>query len=166
MKRILSLTFLLFGLLSCSESSAPAEQQANPIDSQQVQHDIDTVKNLVMQSFEDIWSDLDTQKIEAHHTRDFMLLENGIVWNNDSVANYLNRERKEVEERQYERLNRFDFLKVEHHEHAIWVAYHNYGTWVKGPDTLGTAHWLESAIAIKDEGRWKLQQLHSTRVRK
>lgn len=166
MKRILTLTFLLFGLLSCSESSAPAEQQTDPIDRQQVQHDIDTVKNLVMQSFEDIWSDLDTQKIEAHHTHDFMLLENGVVWNNDSVASYLIRERESMEAQQYQRLNRFDFLKSEHHGHAIWVAYHNYGTWVKGPDTLGTAHWLESAIAIKDEGRWKLQQLHSTRVRK
>jgi hypothetical protein len=166
MKRILSLTFLLFGLLSCSESSEPADPQTNPINSQQIQRDIETVKSLVVQSFDDIWSDLDTQKIRAHHTQDFMLLENGVVWNNDSVASYLIRERESMKAQQYQRLNRFDFLKSEHHKHAIWVAYHNYGTWVKGQDTLGTAHWLESAIAIKDEGRWKLQQLHSTRVRK
>lgn len=166
MRKTIVFALICFGLLSCSESSEPADQQKNPIDSQQIQHDIETVKSLVVQSFDDIWSDLDTQKIRAHHTRDFMLLENGVVWNNDSVAHYLIKEQERMEAQQYQRLNRFDFLKSEHHEHTIWVAYHNYGTWVKGQDTLGTAHWLESAIAIRDEGRWKLQQLHSTRVRK
>lgn len=166
MKRTIAFALIGFGLLACNESSEPAEQQPAPVDSQQIQRDIDTVKSLVMQSFEDIWSDLDTQKIEGYHTRDFMLLENGVVWNNDSVAHYLNRERERMEAQQYQRLNRFEFLKAEHQKHSVWVAYHNYGTWVKDQDTLGTAHWLESAVAVKDEGRWKLQQLHSTRVQK
>lgn len=166
MKKTIVFACICSGLLACSESSGPVEQQASQIDSLQIQQDVDKVKSLVMQSFEDIWSDLDTQKIGAHHTRDFMLLENGVVWNNDSVAHYLIRERERMEAQQYQRLNQFEFLKAEHHKHSIWVAYHNYGTWVKGQDTLGTAHWLESAIAVKDEGRWRLQQLHSTRVQK
>ena len=71
-----------------------------------------------------------------------------------------------MEQQQYQRLNRLEFLKSVHNQNTIWIAYDNYGTWVKGTDTLVTVHWLESAIAIKDENNWKLQQLHSTRVRK
>lgn len=162
----MTFAFVIFGLLSCNESSKNAALPTHQLDKFQIQRDIDSVKYLVTQSFEDIWSDLDTEKIEEHHTRDFMLLENGVVWNNDSVANYLGKERKAMEIGQYQRLNHFEWLKAEHHKHSVWVAYHNYGTWMRKTDTLGSAHWLESAIAIKDQGQWKLQQLHSTAVRK
>jgi hypothetical protein len=126
--------------------------------------DTDSVEHLIELSFEDIWSDLDTARIRTHHTEDFILLENGVVWNNDSIVNYLVGEQKRMIEGQYRRENRFDFVRSVQRGNTIWVAYQNNGTWIKGPDTLFRAHWLESAIAVKEKGQWKLQQLHSTRV--
>lgn len=156
---------IFFGLISCDRKIITDNRTSSETDSTLVKNDIEAVKNLVTNSFEDIWSDLDSTKIERYYTDDFMLLENGIVWNSDSVRSYLSRERTETEIHEYIRLNRFEFLKSAHHENTIWIAYNNYGTWVKGADTLGTVHWLESVIAIKNQDVWKLQQLHSTTVR-
>lgn len=165
MRKVMLFVFalLLTGLFSCQE---PAPVQDTEITNTQARADIDAVKSLITGSFEDIWSGLDTSKITQYHTDDFILLENGIVWNNDSIRNYMNRERLDMEQEGYQRLNRFEFIKSVHNESSIWLAYDNYGTWVKEADTLGTAHWLESAVAIKKEGEWILEQLHSTRVRK
>jgi len=158
--------FLATVLLFCScqtggkEGLKPLDKPV-PSDSQA---DIDTVKHLIEGSFQEIWSDLDTTRIPAYHTDDFILLEQGLVWNNDSIARYLRDEQKRMEEGQYQRLNRFEYVKTVQRENTIWVAYKNYGTWVKGSDTLGTAQWLESAIAIRENNGWKIQQLHSTRM--
>lgn len=153
---------LLFCACETAVKSEPGPQPetadiANP-------EEIDSVKLLIEHSFQDIWSDLDTARIRTHHTDDFILLEAGMVWNNDSIVNYLLGEQKRMMEGQYRRENRFEFVKSVQRQNTIWVAYQNYGTWNKGVDTLGTAHWLESAIAVKEKGQWKLQQLHSTPV--
>lgn len=140
--------------LKSRDKPAPSDDRA----------DIDLVKHLIEGSFQEIWSDLDTSRIRVYHTDDFILLEQGMVWNNDSVARYLRDEQKRMEEGQYQRLNRFDYVKSVQRQNTIWVAYKNYGTWVKGSDTLGTAQWLESAIAIRENNGWKIQQLHSSRM--
>lgn len=48
-----------------------------------------SIKNLVVESFDEIWSKLDSKNIDKYYTKDFLLLENGEVWNNDSIKNYL-----------------------------------------------------------------------------
>lgn len=166
MRNIFIILILICGFSSCNHKSNKVNGSNLKIDSLEVRKDINQVKDLITHSFEDIWSNLDSTKIAKYHTDDFMLLENGIVWNNDSVKSYLNRERKEFEMYQYKRLNKFNFLRSVHNQTSIWLAYDNYGTWVKGTDTLITVHWLESVIAIKDQDKWKLVQLHSTTVRK
>lgn len=166
MKKSFILLSIIFGLISCEQKVKTGYRTNSEIDSTQVKNDIEAVKSLVTNSFQDIWSTLDSSKIERYYTEDFMLLENGIVWNNDSVRSYLSRERKEMEIQNYKRLNQFEFLKSAHNVSTIWIAYDNYGTWVKDADTLGAVHWLESVIAIKNQDNWKLQQLHSTTVRR
>ena len=47
------------------------------------------IKNLVIESFDEIWSKLSSKNIDKYYTKDFLLLENGEVWNNDSITNYL-----------------------------------------------------------------------------
>ena len=47
------------------------------------------IKNLVIESFDEIWSKLNSKNIDKYYTKDFLLLENGEVWNNDSITNYL-----------------------------------------------------------------------------
>ena len=151
---------------SCQTSVKEDLQSENESELSESQADIDSVKHLIEGSFQEIWSDLDTARIRAYHTDDFILLEQGLVWNNDSIAKYLLGEQKRMEEGQYQRLNRFDYVRSVQSQNTIWVAYKNYGTWVKGSDTLGTAQWLESAIATRENNQWKIQQLHSTRMEK
>ena len=122
------------------------------------------MKSIISNSFQDIWSDLDHTKISKYHSKDFVLLENGAIWNNDSIQNYTMKEK--LSKPNYVRLNRFDFVRSEHKQNSIWIAYHNYAAFVKGKDTLAKAHWLESVVAVKENNKWKLQLLHSTPVSK
>lgn len=165
MKKLFIYLVPLFGLFACQQQAGPDNNKAQ-VPTTTTAEDIQSVKNLIEGSFQEIWSNLDSTAIGKYHTDDFLLLENGIVWNNDSIKSYLNRERIEMEKEQYQRLNRFEYIKSVHRQNSVWIAYDNYGTWVKGSDTLGTAHWLESVIAIKKNDAWILEQLHSTRVRK
>lgn len=158
---IVVVILLLSGVFSCQQPNDLPDKSTSIT---AIEADTNEVRNLIINSFDDIWSGLDTNKISQYHTDDFILLENGIVWNNDSIRNYLNQTRPIRDEKGYQRLNLFDFIKTVHRDNSIWVAYNNYGTWVKGKDTLRRAHWLESAVAIKKDGQWKLEQLHSTRV--
>ena len=69
-------------------------------------------------------------------------------------------------EEQYVRINELDFIKWEQSANSVWIAYHNYGTWKKGDEITRKAQWLESAVAIKTDEGWKIQMLHSTRVKR
>jgi hypothetical protein len=128
--------------------------------------DIQKAHQLVIGSFDDIWAGLDTSKLLIYHTPDFILLEQGTVWNNDSIRNYQLREAPNAAREQYQRLNHIEFIRTEHRGSSVWMAYDNFGTWVQEGDTIGTAHWLESAVAIPTDNGWRLEMLHSTRVRK
>lgn len=120
-------------------------------------------KNLITQSFEDIWSTLDTEKISTYHTDDFIILEAGEVWTNERIAKY----QKDTKARGPvpARTNRFEFISVKHYEDTVWLAYHNYASWSMNGEDRGKAQWLESAVAVKTKKGWRLQMMHSTPVR-
>ena len=159
-KCIVLLSF--FVTLSCDRNIKSNPSENTELSEFQKQSDIYSVKNLISNSFQSIFSDLDSTAVLKYYTNDFMLLENGVIWNNDSINSYIRK--SQVNKQNYQRLNRFDFVKSVYNQNTIWIAYENYATFVNEKDTLGTAHWLESVIAKKEKGKWKLQQLHSTIV--
>lgn len=126
--------------------------------------DIKAAQQLIIGSFDDIWAGLDSTAVEEYHTDDFIILEQGEVWNNAEIKNYIKgalaRGGNSI------RTNSFDFIKTEHKGNSIWIAYHNYATWTENGTVTGNAEWLESAVAIKTGAGWKLQMMHSTRVRR
>lgn len=121
------------------------------------------IKNLVIESFDEIWSKLDSKNIEKYYTKDFLLLENGEVWNNDSIANYL--DNAILRKPNPTRINAIEIIEIKVANSAAWVAYHNYATFSKDNKIIRNAQWLESATAILTENGWKLETLHSTRVK-
>ncbi len=126
--------------------------------------DEELVKQLIRDVFEDIYTDFKTEKLKVHHTDDFLLLENGDVWNNDSLVNYHIKRLKNPSD--VKRINEIDFIQVEKRsKNIIWVAYHNYAHWTREEKHLGKTEWSESALAIKTKKGWKLQLLHSTWVK-
>ncbi len=121
------------------------------------------IKNLVMESFDEIWSKLNSKNIDKYYTKDFLLLENGEVWNNDTIANYL--DKALLDKPNPIRINTIEIIDTKVTNKTAWVAYHNYATFSIDGKIVFKAQWLESATAILTDKGWKLDMLHSTRIK-
>ena len=107
---------------------------------------------------------MDATAIDQFYTKDFTLLENGEIWNNDSIK--INFKKVKLKEKVIpKRTNKIDFVEVTIGNGMAWVTYYNQGTWTEGDQFLGKANWLESAVLIWTEKRWKIQMLHSTVIK-
>lgn len=120
------------------------------------------IKNLIIESFDEIWSKLDARNIDKYYTKDFLLLENGEVWNNDSIKNYL--DNAMLRKPSLKRMNTIEVIEIKIANKMAWIAYQNYATFSTDNKIIRKAHWLESATAILTENGWKLEMLHSTRI--
>jgi hypothetical protein len=120
------------------------------------------IKNLIIESFDEIWSKLDAKNIDKYYTKDFLLLENGEVWNNDSIKNYL--DNAMLRKPSLKRMNTIEVIEIKIANKMAWIAYQNYATFSTDNKIIRKAHWLESATAILTENGWKLEMLHSTRI--
>ena len=120
------------------------------------------IKNLIIESFDEIWSKLDAKNIDKYYTKDFLLLENGEVWNNDSIKNYL--DNAMLRKPNLKRMNTIEVIEIKIANKMAWIAYQNYATFSTDNKIIRKAHWLESATAILTENGWKLEMLHSTRI--
>ncbi len=131
----------------------------------QVSNETDKTRivNLVVESFDEIWSKLDSKNIEKYYTKDFLLLENGEVWNNDSIRNYL--DNAILRKPNPKRMNTIEIIEIKIEKRMAWIAYQNYATFSTDNKIIRKAHWLESATAILTEHGWKLEMLHSTRIK-
>lgn len=118
------------------------------------------IRNLIIESFDEIWSALDSKNIDKYYTKDFLLLENGEVWNNDSISNYL--DKAVLKKTIPNRVNSIELIEVKVSNGMAWIAYQNRATFSLENKIIRKAHWLESATAILTENGWKLQMLHST----
>jgi hypothetical protein len=120
----------------------------------------DQIKELISNSFQKIFSDLDPQALYTYCTQDFLLLETGEVWDMDKMRNYL--DRASEQESKVIRFNSFDFIEIKIEGKMAWVAYHNKAEFKSGEEVVRELNWLESATAILTEEGWKLELLHST----
>lgn len=130
----------------------------------QALHDTDKsqIKNLVVDSFDHIWSELNSENIDKYYTKDFLLLENGEVWNNDSITHYL--DNAILRKPNPKRVNTIEIIEIKISNNMAWIAYHNHAIFSIDNTIVRKAHWLESATAILTEDGWKLEMLHSTRI--
>lgn len=125
--------------------------------------DEEQIKSIIIASFDEIWSELNEKNIDNYYTKDFLLLEHGEVWNNDTISNYL--KRAALKTPIPIRVNSFDFIDIKIGDGMAWVAYKNQATFTVDGKTVRKAVWLESATAILTTEGWKLQMLHSTRMK-
>jgi len=125
------------------------------------------LQKIVENSFQEIWSDLDENKIPDYYASDFILFEDGEIYNRDSVRNYILNSKvmfslEENKKHQFERINRFEFIKSGVEGNLGWIAYHNYAEFKMDGNVISNMHWLESATFIKTKDGWKMNFLHST----
>ncbi len=121
------------------------------------------IKNLIINSFDDLFSNLSTKNIEQYFTKDFILLENGEVWNSDTLTVHFEKARlkKVIPKRE----NKFEFIEIKIDGNMAWVAYHNYASLSIEDNIIKKIHWLESATIILTKNGWKIQMMHSTRIK-
>lgn len=122
------------------------------------------VENLIQNSFDEIFSNYQAEKLTDFYTEDFLLLEQGEVWDMKIIRDYLTKAKSNPNPPT--RTNRFEFIKTVVEGDRAWVAYHNYATISRDGQTIRELYWLESATAIRTEKGWRLDMLHSTRVEK
>lgn len=151
MKKLISIILLVFS------TTLSFGQVSNETDKNRI-------KNLVVESFDEIWSKLNSKNIDKYYTKDFLLLENGEVWNNDTIAKYL--DKAILEKPNPERVNTIEIIQVKVANKTAWIAYHNYAKFSIDNKIVYEAHWLESATAILTDKGWKLEMLHSTPIKK
>jgi ketosteroid isomerase-like protein len=86
-----------------------------------------------------------------------LVLEAGDDWNMDNLIEVINPS-------EYVRKNYFNVLKIKTSGDMAWVSYWNKATFTKG-EKIDTAVWLESAVLIRNGNDWKIEMLHSTKIK-
>lgn len=120
------------------------------------------VEDLIQNSFDDLFSSFQIEKVSDYYTDDFILLEQGEVWDLDMINNYFKQGATQTNPNQ--RVNRFEFIETRVDENRAWTSYWNYATFSKGGEVIRDIKWLESATAVRTKDGWRLDMLHSTRV--
>jgi ketosteroid isomerase-like protein len=92
---------------------------------------------------------------------DFVLLEDGEVWNTDTLTNALT----PMKTKKFSRINRLKFLTSEQAGDVAWVTYDNEAD-ITVDGKSYKRHWLESAVLKRTNGVWRISMLHSTVIRK
>lgn len=126
--------------------------------------DENQIQNLIQNSFDELFSNLDAEKMSDFYTDDFLLLEQGEIWDKAIIMGYF--ERASQNPNRPKRTNRFEFIQTKVDENRAWVGYWNFATITRAGQVVQEIKWLESATAVKTEKGWRLDMLHSTRVEK
>lgn len=134
-----------------------------PVIAQPSAADEQQVKDLIIDSFQEILSENKQDKIPQYYTDDFILLEDGEVWDLKIIRDVM--DKMAGMDKVPERINSFEFLEVKISGDMAWTAYHNKAVFKIEGQEVGEMNWLESATAIRTRDGWRLQMLHSTVVR-
>lgn len=103
---------------------------------------------------------VDPDTLKYYSTPDFQLLEDGQVWNLDTlISKVMPRKNSKIV-----RVNKFDFIKTAQSGNMAWVSYHNSAEFRLG-EKQQILRWMESAVLIRTGGSWKIQLLHSTKLK-
>lgn len=98
----------------------------------------------------------DYQKMKDLTTADFIIFENGEVITNDSLINMI-KKYPEVAVKYS-----FSDIKASVDDKTGFIKYRNHADIVVNDSIKNDINWLESAILIKQDDKWRLHFLHST----
>ena len=154
MKLINNLIIVSLLLTSCQLQEANKKEE--PINAEEIQ----IAKNLIQGAFDDLWAGVDSSKIGDYHTDDFIILEQGEIWDNDRIKAYMRNQLANPD--RAKRTNRMEYISIDKYGESIQIAYYNYAEFTRADTLVGEARWLESALAVATKDGWKLKMMHST----
>ena len=128
------------------------------------------LENLIISFFNDIFTELETEKIPQYLTPDFVLFEDGEIWDYNKsleMAGQLKEQFNSEENKKhiFRRINSFQFLKTEMDGNTAWIYYENFADFTMDGTSISKMHWLESAVCTKTAEGWKIRFLHSSPVK-
>ena len=97
--------------------------------------------------------------MKATATEDFQLLEHGEDWTMQQLVDAVQPKGKP-----YVRKNFFNQIRARQVGDVAWVSYWNKAEIVREGEQR-TVMWLESAVMVRENDAWKIQLLHSTRLK-
>ncbi len=104
-------------------------------------------------------ADRDIAKLKYNCTKDILLLENGAVWNLDTLVQKVNQNTAS----DFKRINTIAFIDIKISGKIAWTTYNNKAEITRsGKNSI--VKWLETAILTKEGGLWKIKTLHSTLI--
>lgn len=106
----------------------------------------------------DAIAQLDIDKLKSHCTDDLIIIENGPIWNLDSLIQRLLPRKSDTS---FKRINKIDFLQTEIVGNTAWTYYINQAAGISNNKPF-EVKWIESAVLINQNGIWKIKLLHST----
>ncbi len=120
--------------------------------------------------FENVFSILDSTKIDTYLTDDFILYEDGEIWNKDSIQNMVRQMTEQFNSEDnkkytFKRTNQFKFAKSHIEGNSGWIYYENFADFTMDGNSIAKMHWLESAHFIRTGKGWKISFLHSSPVK-
>jgi ketosteroid isomerase-like protein len=139
-----ALAVLVFGLLSVDGFSQSRDEKA--------------IRETVIYFF-DALANFDEVGMRSRVTEDFILLEHGERWSIDTLIARV----KPMSKHSFKRINVLLFSTVKKTGDIAWTAYDNEAR-ITLDGNERTVRWLESAVLKKEQGKWKLALLHSTRM--
>lgn len=148
MKTTLTILLLFISLAAVAQTSTEKDEEL--------------LKQLIIDSFQDILSDNKKEKLPDYYTEDFILFENGEVWDLEIIKGYM--DQAAGMDNLPQRINSFSFVDIKIYGEVAWLAYHNTARFEIDGEVLGEMSWLESAHAVRNADGWKLELLHSTIV--
>lgn len=150
---IILLLYYLF-LIAC-EAPKPISNES-PI----TEEEITIAKGLIQGAFDELWGGVDSTKILDYHTEDFIILENGELWDNDRIKQFMRNQL--AKENRAKRVNIMDYISIDKYGSSMQIAYQNRAEFYNQDSLVGTGAWLESALAIETTDGWRLKMMHST----
>jgi ketosteroid isomerase-like protein len=145
MKHFCLALFALSLVLSCSQ------KQGTTVEAQKVEK--------ALHDFFTAISEYNYQGIKDVCTKDYQLLEDGLVWNADSLVNAI-----KPMEGKVKIVYRLEEIRTKLEGDMAWMSYRNKAV-LTSTDGEEKLEWVESAIFEKQNYQWKMALLHSTRVR-
>ena len=107
-------------------------------------------------------ADRDFDQMKENCTVDFIVLENGVIWNLDTLQEKINLNKAIPD---FNRVNTIEFTDTRIKGKTAWLSYHNRADYIRN-GKKSYVQWLESAVLVKSGRKWKIQLLHSTVVKR
>lgn len=146
MKSLIHSCILLFIFTSCQTENN--NKSLSESEEEKVEETLKTFFNSI--------SNYNYEGIREVTSDDFILIENGPVWNTEKFINFIKQFESDATF-SYE----FSFIQTSVEGSTAWMVYKNNGI-MNMDDQQRHFDWTESAVFSKENDQWKIKLLHST----